>query len=546
MITIPLRQSHNASVALYQNDLYRQLDTAIEELQTAEEAWRQLAITDILEKNLEKLNRTYELVTANEELDETTKMLAIANIKSVNEDLNLELEFSDDVIVSQEGILDAIGSVFRALIEFITKIIDFIVNLITKTIEWLGNLFGGKKSSGGGTSSGSSSTKESVDKTIKELDEIEKILKKETLHTLYRNENKDIVKEVGKIFRYLDSLEYNIIYMELAKEIVREEVLKDIKSAINEFIKKVTENIEGELNTRKKNFEEVCGLAKSGEIDSTKLSKVNENIYKSIEDLVDNSLASILTAGILKEEYVEKLFKNPKVLEDMKHTRYGEKGYFTLGVEFEYGAKKDKFLTNTIIKLKAENAYKFTIKIMKHNDEVTGIDTKLERLETVPVEITKGDNTLTKMIREKIHAFDPDHADLTLSDLKNIMLELRNEWIKYFNIATADIEKLNKDITKISKRLNSLKDDIKKIKGDIEKCNIDKMDIKSELSSTVKATLNIVKIDLITVINIIKNLRTFMRIVKYTYYDPFTYIKKIEESGYKIRQHLMEKLKHTK
>jgi len=155
MVTIPLKQSRTASTAIYQNDLYRQLDNAVEEIQVSEEAWVEMVISGILDKNLEKLNRTYDLITANEELDEATKLLVIANIKAVNEDLNLDLELNDDTMVAQEGILDAIGNVIKAIFEAISKLFEFVINLIKKFIEWIGSLFGGKGS--GSSSSGDSS-----------------------------------------------------------------------------------------------------------------------------------------------------------------------------------------------------------------------------------------------------------------------------------------------------------------------------------------------------------------------------------------------------
>ena len=549
MVTIPLKQSHSASVALYQNDVYKQLDTAIEELNIAEEAWRQLVITDILEKNLDKLNRIYELVTSNEELDETTKILAMANIKSVNEDLNLGLEFSNDVVATQEGLIDAIGSVFKALINGIVKLVDFIVNLITKTIEWLGNLFGGKtnKGGGGGSSLGSSSTKESTKAVIKKLDEIEERIKKITLHMLSRDGNETITKEVGKIFNHLRKLEGNIEYMSVVKELINVDVVKNLRSVIEEYINEAMKDIETKLDIRKKNFEEICSLKEAENVTDEEFSKIKEKILKNMNTIIVESAKPILIAKIIKDDYVFKLFKDPNLLENLKKSKPVE-GYtvkienIVMGIEISYEDKKKNFYYTKIAKLSASGAYKFSINT---NIDFKSFNFKLERVETVPVEIVAKDTTLSDMIRNKFDTYALDDGGVTLKKLKDIMLKLEQEWITYFNLTIANVKKFNKDLKTIGEKLNSLKSDVEDIQKKIKNCDLKDIKNIDGLPVLYKTLLDIAKLDLITIVDIIKNLKTFMKIVKVAYYDPFINIESIKDSLYKINNALRKEIEDT-
>ena len=101
-----------------------------------------------------------------------------------------EENYTDSLVVSEEGIIDGIKNVITAVFEFIKKIFQWIGDMIGKFIDWLTGLFNGSSSSKGGGSSAAA-----ISSKAKETGKLEEEVKSEGKEDEYKEELKKIVKE---------------------------------------------------------------------------------------------------------------------------------------------------------------------------------------------------------------------------------------------------------------------------------------------------------------------------------------------------------------
>jgi len=448
MVTIPLKQSHSASVALYQNDLYKQLDVAMEEIQTAEEAWRQLIVTDILEKNLEKLNKTYELVASNEELDEATRLLAIANIKSVNEDLNLDLQLDEDTMVAQEGILDAIASVFKAIFEGIRKLFEFIINLIRKFIEWIGSLFGNNSSSG---SSGGNSSK-AIDETIAKVKEIKELTKED----IEKIRTKLLEKYTKKSYRTIQNHSVikffafgNLINMEI-KEKIDVDFFKDKNTKLSNYFKTLKDTIgkESKANDQLRSFiNEVFSIVEKIEKEED-IEKNTSNLYKVIFEAIKEIDLDDAT-GIIDKKVLNSLI--PGLTEAEKR---GERSKVKISLIVENTTPVIKCEVNNLLSKIEEKTTQYSNKEIKYKLPI--LSTESEKFENKMEDFVLDDKQIT-VDYESILSSDKPKDELLekLKELKDLDGVINGELFKNLNNLGNEFSSLEKKLNKISKEFDS-------------------------------------------------------------------------------------------
>ena len=448
MVTIPLKQSHSASVALYQNDLYKQLDVAMEEIQTAEEAWRQLIVTDILEKNLEKLNKTYELVASNEELDEATRLLAIANIKSVNEDLNLDLQLDEDTMVAQEGILDAIASVFKAIFEGIRKLFEFIINLIRKFIEWIGSLFGNNSSSG--SSGGNSSI--AIDETIAKVKEIKELTKED----IEKIRTKLLEKYTKKSYRTIQNHSVikffafgNLINMEI-KEKIDVDFFKDKNTKLSNYFKTLKDTIgkESKANDQLRSFiNEVFSIVEKIEKEED-IEKNTSNLYKVIFEAIKEIDLDDAT-GIIDKKVLNSLI--PGLTEAEKR---GERSKVKISLIVENTTPVIKCEVNNLLSKIEEKTTQYSNKEIKYKLPI--LSTESEKFENKMEDFVLDDKQIT-VDYESILSSDKPKDELLekLKELKDLDGVINGELFKNLNNLGNEFSSLEKKLNKISKEFDS-------------------------------------------------------------------------------------------
>jgi len=528
MVNIPLKQSRTASTAIYQNGLYRQLDNAIEEIQVSEEAWVEMVISGILDKNLEKLNRTQELIASNEELDERTRLLAVTNIKAVNEELNLDLELNDDVMVAQEGILDAIGSVFKAIFEGIMRLIKFIINLIKKFIEWVGSLFGGKGSSGGsGGGTSASTVSKKIDEVIKKIDtekpeeldltksEVYVEVMKQKLNTenikryLFLKNLFDInytFKKDGTIDELNSKIENLVIEISnLIKNIENNGKNEKafIKNAREQLDKNKLELIKLLNNTDKIKIDDVIELIKTND------AKFKSNLEKEITQLkLKDTFGELLDIFDLKEEKLKKnVGKGDTVFKlDTNKIKVSEnKINGNLSIKIDSLLFYDKEINLT----KNSNSKSVSVNELKiaqiDNEEMNEEIYYDKEIETMATSIFKSIQGITepKELKSNLEEAKRDLATYTKLE-KKLSLSTDN-----LNIWSKNLENLEKEVDKLFKDYDESLD-----RNELFKSQIGKIGKQNLLDLVIKNFTVFFKFNLLSKLYLINNLKIVYDYIK--------------------------------
>jgi len=586
MVTIPLKQSRTASTAIYQNDLYRQLDNAIEEIQVSEEAWIEFAVTGVLDKNLEKLNRTYEIVSNSNKMDEKTILLAVTNIKAVNEELNLNIQLDDNVMIAQEGILDAIGNVVKAVVNSIGKLFSFIINLIKSFIKWLIELIRslmGKSSRSGGSSGGGSNsgvkeketTREEINETNKVLKELKELLKESGDIRVFNKDNNntngfdkdkdsEILADIEKLIKGVDKAE-------VRTRILNKDFLSDpnkLFSNINTNIDRIKEDIKNKITVSQLIKDSMAKFMENPDDISNKevgefIDGLNgnddENIKLTLQKTIDNfkslnkRMFENLSPEVVKEiknKNIEYLLKNDtnKIIDDFFNNKSVE--FYHIASTHDSGGEKDITLT---FKYKQTKAELFTIQLGSETKDVLKINLPVSSdSDTEQIKINKS-KEIMKLIEQASAlanngtAFVDNHIETD-----KITYNLVEETLKFIekefgNLITIKSEKETR------KNINNYRKNLKKLEEEIEDANSAITDLENKFN-TKKMTDDTIKLALKTLNGIL------IRNVGYVLYlmlDEIAFTKQIlriyelifvflKEKIFKVRESMVITLKSHK